>query len=72
MGEEEQIHIQKMFSKLKYDKKEADHIRPDEDDKVWGKLSCANIFLCANTEQTEKMKMQLTLILKEALITIPS
>ena len=46
MGEEEQIHIQKMFSKLKFDKKEAGHIRPDEDDKVWGKLSCANIF-CA-------------------------
>ena len=33
-----------MFSKLKFDKKEAGHIRPDEDDKVWGKLSCANIF----------------------------
>ena len=33
-----------MFSKLKFDKKEAGHIRPDEDDKVWGKLSWANIF----------------------------
>ena len=46
MGEEEQIHIQKMFLKLKFDKKETDHTRPDKDEKVWGKLNCANIF-CA-------------------------